>query len=60
MGYKLSKSSNSEQNPGAGHSPGCGSSIVELLKPECSTVKEMGLVSCFQVYQWGWFAASCS
>lgn len=40
MGYKLSKSLNSDQNPGAGHSHGCGSSIIELLKPECLKVKE--------------------
>ncbi|KAG6770996.1 hypothetical protein POTOM_022339 [Populus tomentosa] len=40
MGYKLSKSLNSEQKPGAGHSHGCGSSIIELLKPECLKVKE--------------------
>ncbi|KAF9679360.1 hypothetical protein SADUNF_Sadunf06G0006900 [Salix dunnii] len=40
MGYKLSKSSNSEK-PGAAHSHGCGSSIIELLKPECLKVKEI-------------------
>ncbi|KAG6768914.1 hypothetical protein POTOM_024526 [Populus tomentosa] len=40
MGYKLSKSLNSGQKPGAGHSHGCGSSIIELLKPECLKVKE--------------------